>query len=270
MFSCQGAPAPVTDSRTMPDFARTEAFADYLLRTFWALLVLFVSLLLARGLRAVTMRGLQRARAHSNAIVLLGNLAQIAVLIVGALVILAIYTGPNFAAILTSFSIIGLVVGLSLQDILKNFIAGIWILVERPFRIGDTVQVGEHAGVVEEIAFRTTLLRTVDGRQVVIPNNTLMTGTVVNHSAYPMRSASFALTLPGDRLPPDPAAEIRQALATVRAIAAEPAPSVELRSFTGGRARFLVTFWSTAPLATRPAAMSAVRGALPDAEVREA
>src|SRR5439155_1257118 len=96
------------------------------------------------------LRALARNRAQANVTILLGNIAQLLVFTIGVLVILAIYTQGAFGWILTSFSVVGIVIGLSLQDILKNFFAGIWVLVERPFRIGDTIEVSGHTGVVEE------------------------------------------------------------------------------------------------------------------------
>jgi len=116
------------------------------------------------------LRQLTRHRAHGNATILLGNLAQLGVIVLGVLVVLAIYTQGAFGWILTSFSVVGIVIGLSLQDILRNFFAGIWVLVERPFRIGDTIEVSGYTGLVEEISFRTTNLRTADGRGVILPN----------------------------------------------------------------------------------------------------
>lgn len=152
---------------------------DYTIRTFWALVVAVIALVIARGVRGASMRTLARRRAQPNAVVLVGNLAQVLVLVLGLLGILAIYTQGAFGWILTSFSVIGIVIGLSLQDILRNFFAGIWVLVERPFRIGDTIQVGGHVGEVREISFRTTQLRTEDGREVIVPNGSLMTESVV-------------------------------------------------------------------------------------------
>src|SRR6058998_1709078 len=148
---------------------------DYGARTFWALIVAAVALLVARAVRGVTMRALARNRAQANVTVLLGNLAQLGVIIFAGLGILAIYTRDAFGWILTSFSVVGLVIGLSLQDILKNFFAGVWVLVERPFRIGDTISVMGESGTVEEIAFRTTMLKTADGREVIVPNAVFMT-----------------------------------------------------------------------------------------------
>src|SRR5213078_1559536 len=147
---------------------------DYGARTFWALVVTAVALLIARAVRGVTMRALARNRAQANVTVLLGNLAQLTVIVVG------------------------IVIGLSLQDILKNFFAGVWVLVERPFRIGDSIEVSGYSGTVEEIAFRTTQLRTDDGREVIVPNGTFMTSAVVNLTRFPTRRASAWLVLPAD------------------------------------------------------------------------
>src|SRR3954468_7088644 len=159
MFSCQERP------ESTPMTVDGALLTDYAVRTIWAIVVIVVAWLIARGVRRTTMRMLARSRAQANVTILLGNLAQVLVILLGILGVLAIYTRDAFGWILTSFSVIGLVVGLSLQDILKNFFAGIWGLVERPFRIGDTIDVSGNSGVVEEIAFRTTMLKTADGRQ---------------------------------------------------------------------------------------------------------
>jgi small-conductance mechanosensitive channel len=162
------------------------------------------------------------------------------------------------------------VIGLSLQDILKNFFAGIYILVERPFRIGDTIEVDGRSGIVEQIAFRTTLLRTVDGRQVIIPNGQLMTGAVTNHTAYPLRRASIWLALPAREIPDDLLPAIREALENVKSAATEPPAALELRSIMDGKARFLVSFWAPDYQSAVPEAIAAVRARLPQAEVQDA
>ncbi len=216
---------------------------EYLIRTLWALVVVIIAIVIARATRGTAVRTLGRHRAHPNVVVLLGNLAQLAVLVIGALAVLAIYTQGSFGWILTSFSVIGLVVGLSLQDILRNFFAGIYILVERPFRIGDTVQVDVHTGTVEEISFRTTQLRTDDGREVVVPNATLMTSPVVNLTRYSNRSATLTVTVPAHDATAETADALREMLARSDAIARDPAPSVKLRGSAGGRATYELTVW---------------------------
>jgi len=101
----------------MDPAALRDTLLDYTIRTLWAAVVVVIALVLARALRTVTMRRLTRHRAQANATILLGNLAQLGVIVLGVLVVLAIYTQGAFGWILTSFSVVGIVIGLSLQDI---------------------------------------------------------------------------------------------------------------------------------------------------------
>ncbi|HEY6959133.1 MAG TPA: mechanosensitive ion channel domain-containing protein [Candidatus Limnocylindria bacterium] len=240
--------------------------SDYATRTIWALVVIVVTLLIARGLRRATMRMLARSRAQANVTILLGNIAQVVVILVGLLAVTWIYTREAFGWILTSFSVFGIVIGLSLQDILKNFFAGIWVLVERPFRIGDTIEVSGQTGSVEEIAFRTTMLRTADGREAIIPNSIFMTSSIVNLTRFPTRRATLWLIV-DDAEKPIGADEIRSALADVPAIAPDPKAAVELRSVSDGKAHYLVSFWAADRDAASSAALAALRARFPQGEV---
>ena len=240
---------------------------DYGARTFWALVVAAITLLVARAVRGVTMRALARNRAQANVTVLIGNLAQLTVIAIGALLILAIYTQGAFAWILTSFSVVGIVIGLSAQDILKNFFAGIWVLIERPFRIGDSIEVTGYTGTVEGISFRTTQLRTEDGREVIVPNGTFMTAAVANLTRFPTRRASAVLVLPADEKAIT-TEEIRAALAKADGVSPEPPPSLELRSVADGKAQYLVTFWAANRDAALAQALRALRARFPQGDVR--
>ena len=239
---------------------------DYGARTFWALIVAAITLLIARGVRGATMRLLARNRAQANVTVLLGNLAQLVIITVGILAIVAIYTRDAFGWILTSFSVVGLVIGLSLQDILKNFFAGVWVLVERPFRIGDAIEVAGYSGSVEEIAFRTTQLRTDDGREVIVPNGTFMTSAVVNLTRFPTRRASAWLVLPADEKAVT-AEDVRAALQKAEGVSPEPPPSVELRSVSDGKAQYVVSFWAANRDAALAPALRALRARFPQGDV---
>ena len=240
--------------------------ADYATRTIWALVVVVFALLLARGVRRTTMRMLARSRAQANVTILLGNLAQVLVIVLGIMGVLAIYTRDAFGWILTSFSVIGLVIGLSLQDILKNFFAGVWVLVERPFRIGDTIDVGGQSGVVEEIAFRTTMLKTDDGREVIVPNGVFMTSAITNLTRFPTRRATVWLIV-DDTEKPIGADEVRAALEKVPGLAAEPKPTAELRSVSDGKAHYLISLWAADRALAASAAVGALRARFPQGEV---
>lgn len=249
-----------------PAVIRDNVF-EYGARTFWALIVAAVALLIARGVRGVTMRALARNRAQANVTVLIGNLAQLGVIAIAVLLILAIYTQGAFGWILASFSVVGIVIGLSLQDILKNFVAGMWVLVERPFRIGDSIEVTGYSGIVEDISFRTTQLRTDDGREVIVPNGTFITSPVVNLTRFPTRRAAAWLVLPADEKAVT-IDEIRSALAKTGGISPEPPPAVELRSVADGKAQYLVTFWAANREVALADALRALRARFPQGDVR--
>jgi small conductance mechanosensitive channel len=261
---------PILPPVTLDSPELRALLVEYLIRTLWALLVVILAIAIGRAIRGVVVRGLARGRAHPNVTSLLGNLSQVVVFMVATLAVLAIYTRDAFGWILGAFSVFGLVIGLSLQDLLRSFFAGIYILVERPFRIGDTVQVEGHTGIVQEISFRTTQLRTDDGREVVVPNSTLVTTSVVNLTRYPNRSALLTVSMKADQMSPEIPQRLRDALSRSDAIAEEPPPVVLLRGVTDGAARYEVTVWGRDRDRALSAAVSEVRSAFPEWEVQGA
>lgn len=83
--------------------------------------------------------------------------------------------------------LIGLGVSFALKDMISNFISGLMILVNRPFKIGDQITVQGESGTVRDIRIRATDVKTYDGRKVIVPNSTLYNDTVINNTAYDER-----------------------------------------------------------------------------------
>ena len=140
-----------------------------------------------------------------------------------------------------------------------------WVLVERPFRIGDSIEVAGYTGSVEEIAFRTTQLRTDDGREVIVPNGTFMTSAVVNLTRFPTRRVAAWLTVLADD--PVTTEDAGAALGKAERIAPEPPPQVELRSVQDGKAQYLMSFWAADRDAALSRALAALRARFPQGEV---
>jgi small-conductance mechanosensitive channel len=151
--------------------------------------------------------------------------------------------GVDVLWVLTFGSIFTLAIGLAFQDLLRNILAGIFILLEKPFRIGDHVAIGDCEGVVQTIALRTTALRTGDGRLAVMPNLTVFTSVILNSTAYAQRRYSVTLPVePGTDLPRLIEAA-RGALAAVPGVASDPPPSVQPRVEPDGRSVVAASFW---------------------------
>lgn len=109
---------------------------------------------------------------------------KVFIIVVAALVTLD-NLGVNITAAIASLSIGGLAVGLAAQDTLANLFGAVAIFLDKPFKIGDRVQVDGHDGPVESIGMRSTRIRNLDGHLVTIPNKTMGNATIVNVAARP-------------------------------------------------------------------------------------
>jgi len=167
----------------MPFPTLPAALDPLAIRVLIALVIVLITWRAASTTRHWFDRVSQRSRADVNLRVLLSRFFYFTVLVYGLLWALEVL-GVSPAAILTSLGVLGLAVGLAIQDILKNFFAGFYLLFERPFRLGDEIIVRDHHGTVVDIGLRTTSLRTDDNLQVMIPNGIVLAEVVVNRSTY--------------------------------------------------------------------------------------
>ena len=151
------------------------------------------------------------------------------------------------------------VVGFALQDTLGNAFAGLAIQIEKPFRVGHWIRVGDHVGVVEEITWRATKLRTRAGAFVIVPNSVMSKEAIVNFNE-PVRPVRFSIDI-GATYAKGPN-EVREALfeAARRSsrVLTEPAPVVHLVDFGNSAIVYRVKFW-VAEYAEEDAALDEVR-----------
>lgn len=160
-----------------------------------ALVVLFVFYLIARIGKGIIAVAAPRVRADTGVVLLLSRVFYYGVLIFGLLTAMPL-TGLDVSALIAGVGLTGFAVGFALKDVLSNLLAGIMLLLYRPFNLGDHIKMGEHEGTIQTIRMRDTVLRTADGRLVIIPNTKLMTEVVVNHSTLNLAEDSLQITLP--------------------------------------------------------------------------
>lgn len=197
----------------------------FLARLLWGLALVSLVLVGGRLLRRVAAHAIERGNGDPQIRSLVDNVLLATTLV---LAVLAGITGAGvqISVLLTVAGLSTLAIGLALQDLLRNVLAGIFLLLERPFRIGDLVAIGDISGTVEAIQLRTTSLRLGDGRLAVIPNLSAFNGTVVNATASDLRRLSVPLWVPPGR---DLAAALRAARAALDGISgveAVPPPQV--------------------------------------------
>ncbi|HEV7666039.1 MAG TPA: mechanosensitive ion channel domain-containing protein [Chloroflexota bacterium] len=146
-----------------------------------ALLVVFASFIGLRLALNWTGSAMRRQRVDSETQILVKRGLAVIFVIVTILLVLSVL-GVSAAGLVTIFGAVGLAFSLAIQDILKNFFSGVYLLLERPFRVGDTIRVKEQQGVVENIGVRTTQLRTRENVQVLVPNAMVFAEVVTNHT----------------------------------------------------------------------------------------
>jgi small conductance mechanosensitive channel len=197
-------------------------------RLIGPLVIFALVFVVGRILRRLVERAVQRSGGDPQVRALVRNIGG-AVIYFFAVVSGLVTAGINAAFILTFGGLASLAIGLAFQDVLRNVLAGIWLLVERPFRIGDQITlIGvDISGVVQTITLRTTALRTADGRLAVVPNLTVFSGVVLNSSAYGQRRYTVGLRIERDHDLEAAMRAARRELESISEIAREPAPAVQ-------------------------------------------
>jgi small-conductance mechanosensitive channel len=113
-----------------------------------------------------------------------------------ALAVLSIVS-PSSNTLLALLASLGIAIGLGAQDLIKNLIGGLVILADRPYQIGDRVQIGDASGEIDHIGLRSTKLTTFDDTRVTIPNSEILTGKAWNsNSGVPDEQVNTDLYLP--------------------------------------------------------------------------
>lgn len=212
---------------------------QHIIGPFVALVVIYV---LGRLLRRILVRTMDRRHGDVQVRTLIYNVVTVATIVLAALGALTA-AGFPFSVLLTFGGLTSLAIGLAFQDLLRNVLAGIWLLLERPFRIGDVITVGDQVGTVQTIHLRTTQLRTGDGRMAILPNLSAFNQTVVNSSAFDTRRYSVSLWVPRDAELGRVVALARAVMGRIPEISASPEPSVALAVDPDGNRTAECRFW---------------------------
>lgn len=246
----------------------SDPLTQILLNIGLALLIVLVALVLARLAKRWTVRLLTRTTANTNVAALVGNLVQIGVIVIGIVTALPV-VGVQWASLVAVVGAAGLAISLSVQDLLKNVVAGIYILMEQPFRIGDRISVKEVTGVVQGIELRTTLLRTDEHLQVVVPNNTVLNEIITNRSTNSLVRATVQMRIKHTGTA-DIHNRIKELVAAIEGVAPTPAPEVILESSFNGVEKHKINFWvpTGKKLELTSALVQALQTAFPDADLK--
>jgi len=208
-----------------------------------ALLIFFIGYLLSRWASKAAKKALELRNVDTELIVLFGMMTRWGILIL-ALYLAAESIAPGrLTGFVAALGIAGFALGFALQDVAKNFIAGILLLLQQPFNIGEVIEVADYRGTVLNISLRTTEMRTLDGRFVSIPNGDVFVNPLINYSKAPRRRVEITVGVGYDS---DLDQVTKVALDTVGKIPdvlEDPAPKVVFTELGESAINFSLFYW---------------------------
>jgi small conductance mechanosensitive channel len=207
-----------------------------------ALAVFFVGKWLAASLTRMVRAAMRRANMDETLANFLGTVMYglaLAVVIIAALGQLGVET-TSAVAILGGAA---LAVGLALQGQLSSFAAGVILILFRPFKRGDFVNIGGTMGVVEEIKIVHTVLKTLDNQIVYVPNSNITTNTITNFSALQTRRIDLTVGIGYGSDLREAKAVLQQLIDAESRKLPEPAPTIQVKELADNSVNFAVRFW---------------------------
>lgn len=206
-------------------------------------IVLFVAFLLGIGVPAL-IRRLTRGDDDGDprGVAVLGRLIRI-LLVTVALIYALAQLGVRITPLLTAAGIGGVALAFAVKTIFENFLAGILLLLRRPFRPGDEVASGELEGTVEVVNLRAVVLRTYDGQRVYIPNGQVLGEPIINRTAFPVRRSELIVGIDYDADAERAARLLTEALRAEDGVLSNPAPEVFVSELSASSVDLCAYFW---------------------------
>ncbi len=221
-----------------------EVFRGTTLRTvIVAVAIAVVGYLLLRSLSALVGR-LARRRLTPQVTMLIRKM----IFYVGAVILLIVVLqqlGVNLGALLGAAGIAGIAIGFASQTSLSNIVSGLFLISEKPFAVGDWIQVGSNDGYVLSIDLLSIKIRTHGNRYIRIPNETLLKAEVINISRFPIRRTEIMVGVAYKENAARALDVLFDAARRNRYVLEEPKPEIYLKSFGDSALEFFVGVWHT-------------------------
>ncbi|MDC0932869.1 mechanosensitive ion channel [Arcobacteraceae bacterium] len=216
--------------------------SPYIINIIMALLIFIIGKYVAKIATNITKKMLAKSNVNETLQVFLGNIIYgllLIVVVLASLNKLGIET-TSFVAILGA---VGLAVGLAFQSTLANISAGVMIVIFRPFSIGDFIEAGGVAGVVEELNLFNTVFKTADNKVIIVSNSNIIGGNITNYSLKETRRVDFVFGIGYD----DDLKLAKETLVNIMSkdsrILQDPVPFVAVGELADSSVNFTVRVW---------------------------
>ena len=210
-----------------------------------ALIIILLTCYAAQFVRNMMTKVGDRALRSASLQLLLSKTAYVTTWIAGVLLACVIaFPGLRLGDVIATLGLGSVAIGFAFQDIFKNFLAGVLLLLQEPFRINDQIIVGDYEGTVERIDIRTTKIRTYTGERVLLPNSTVFTSAVQVRTAFNARRTDLAVGVDYNTSLPKAAQVLQQIITRVEGVLEQPTPEIDLVNFGDSSIDFIVRYWT--------------------------
>ena len=222
-----------------------ELLTVYGIRLLAAIAIFVIGLIVAKVIRNVIRRVMERSKVDSTLTGFVANLSYAALL---AFVVIAALNklGVQTASFIAVIGAAGLAIGLALQGSLANFAAGVLMIIFRPFKAGDLIEGAGTTGTVEEIQIFTTQLKTPDNKTIIIPNASMLGGNIINYSTKGSRRVDMVFGIGYEDDIDRARAIILDILQNDPRVFKDPVPVALLSELADSSVNFAVRAWANA------------------------
>ena len=233
----------IADGVTVGDVLTVDFLASVLGNVLAAVAILIAGFVIGGWVRRRLRKlGEYHAKLDITLFNFLGNIARYAILAITVIFVLNRF-GLETTSLVAAFGAAGLAVGLALQGTLSNVAAGVMIILFRPIKNGDFVDIGGEMGTVVDISLNYTELASVGNTQIIIPNAQVWGNTITNYSVYPTRRAEWIFGVSYD-------ADLKLAESTIldtimadERSHTDPTPFIQVNNLGDSSVDFLVRVW---------------------------
>jgi len=144
---------------------------------------------------------------------------------------------------IAGLGVAGFTIGFALQDIAKNFISGLLLLYRQPFNLGERVMIADYSGVVKEINVRDTVIETLDGELVIIPNREVFENPIINLTHSRLKRRTIVIGLGYDQDVERAEKLFLESIKSIHGVETEPPPSIRAESLGDSALMVEALFW---------------------------
>ena len=211
-----------------------------------AIIIVIVGYLLAKLARNLINRAMKRVTQHNALLSLITTTVYTAIILVFCFLALGVLNlDRTVTTLLAGAGIIGLALGFAFQDIMANFMSGVIMAIRKPFKEGDLIQSQDNKGIVVRLNLRATILRSLQGQMLIVPNKDVFENTITNYNTLGRRRIDLECGVSyGDDLE-----KVRkltlEAVKSIKTVLQDQDISLYFTEFGDSSINFVVRFWVT-------------------------